>query len=405
MNPPEKDDDSSQLLKPFTPDDVDDIDERDRRWAWVEIDRGAIRSNVIEAKHHMRPGCRLMAVVKSDGYGHGAVECARIALNAGASYLGVATIDEGIKLRKAGITDPILILSEPPQTAIPLLLAYNVMPAIYTTEFALAYGEVADRHGMEAPFHLAVNTGMNRIGVRYDDVLEFERVISFHRALEQKGMFTHFATADCPENIDFAIQVNRFNKAIETLKQAKIDPGIVHAANSAALFRYPKVHYDMCRLGTGMYGIHPCKETRGLVDLKPAMSVYAHITQTNQVPMSDGVSYGLHWRSSGSTNVCTVPIGYADGLQRALSGKTKFILNGRYCDQIGNICMDQSMFAVDMRTLGNMPKLEPHIGDKVTIIGSQGDAVLTMTEQAFEAGTIEHELTCGYAARLPRYYV
>lgn len=405
MNPPDKGEASGKTLPPFTPSDVDDIDEKDRRWAWIEIDRGAIRSNVIEAKHHMRSGCRLMAVVKSDGYGHGAVECSRIALNAGASYLGVATVDEGIQLRRADIKEPILILSEPPQTAIPLLLAYHIMPSIYTTEFALAYGEIAAHHGMEAPFHLAVNTGMNRIGVRYSDVLEFERSISFHRALVQKGMFTHFATADLPENIDFSIQVNRFNKAIEMLRQANIQTGIIHAANSAALFRFPKVHYDMCRLGIGMYGIHPCKETRGIVDLKPAMSVYARITQTNPVPMSDGVSYGLNWRSSGSTNVCTIPIGYDDGLQRALSGKTKFILDGQYCNQIGNICMDQSMFAVDMRTLGNTPKLEPHIGDKVTIIGRQKDAVLTMTEQAYEAGTIEHELTCGYAARLPRYYV
>jgi len=405
MNPPEKNDSEQETAKPFSREEVDEIDERDRRWAWVEIDRGAIRSNVIEAKHHMRSGCRLLAVVKADGYGHGAVECARIALNAGASYLGVATVDEGIQLRKADITEPILILSQPPQTSIPLLLAYNIMPSVYTTEFALAYGEIADHHGMKAPFHLAVNTGMNRIGVRYDDVVEFERVIGFHRALEQKGMFTHFATADCPDNIDFTIAVNRFNKALEALHQANIDPGIVHAANSAALFRYPKVHYDMCRLGIAMYGIQPCKETRGIADLKPAMSVYARITQTNQVPMSDGVSYGLNWRSSGSTNVCTIPLGYADGLRRGLSGKTKFILDGQYCDQIGNICMDQTMFAVDMRTLGNKPKLEPHIGDKVTIIGRQGDAVLTATEQAYEADTIEHEITCGYAARLPRYYV
>lgn len=330
---------------------------------------------------------------------------ARAALNSGADYLGVATVDEAVELRKADVRAPILVLAEPPVTAVPLLLGYNIYPAVYTPEFALAYGEMADMHGMKAPFHLAVNTGMNRIGVRAEDVIEFERQVNFHRALEQVGMFTHFATADCPENLDFQIQLKRFKEAVEAVRTAGIDPGIVHAANSAAIFRYPETHFDMARLGISLYGFHPCRETMGKVDLKPAMSVFARITDAKTVPMSEGVSYGLNYRSPGSVKICTVPLGYADGLRRGLSGKTNFIVDGQYCRQVGNICMDQCMFEVDLRTYGTRKRIDPQIGDLVTIVGAQGDAVTTITEMAYELNSIEHEVAIGFSHRLPRVYV
>lgn len=389
----------------FDEEHLEKIPETDRRWAWVEIDRSAIRHNAMEAKRHLRPGCKLMAVVKADAYGHGAVVCARAALNSGADYLGVATVDEGIELRKAGMHAPILVLAEPPASAIPLLLGYKIFPAVYSPEFALAYGEMADAHGMKAPFHLAVNTGMNRIGVRAEDVIEFERQVNFHRALEQVGMFTHFATADCAENLDFQIQLKRFREAVEAVRTAGIDPGIVHAANSAAIFRYPETHFDMARLGISLYGFHPCRETIGMADLRPAMNVYARITAVKTVPMSEGVSYGLNYRSPGSVKICTVPLGYADGLRRGLSGKGNFILDGQYCKQVGNICMDQCMFEVDMRTYGTRPRLDPQVGDRVTIIGREGDAVCTISEMAYTLGSIEHEVAIGFAQRMPRLYV
>ena len=224
----------------FDPDKLARIPETDRRWAWVEIDLNAIRHNASAVKRRLNPGTRLMAVVKADGYGHGAVQCAKTALNSGAEYLGVATVDEAIALREAYVNAPILILGEPPATAIPLLLAYKIMPAVYTAEFAIRYAEAADAFGVSAPFHLKVNTGMNRIGVRWDEVVEFARQISFHRALDLVGTFTHFATADCPGTIDFERQVKRFSEAVNALRAAGINPGIVHAANSAAAIRYPR---------------------------------------------------------------------------------------------------------------------------------------------------------------------
>lgn len=265
----------------------------ERRWSWVEVDMAAIRNNIAVARRRLKPGTRLCAVVKADAYGHGAVEVARQAISAGAYQAAVATVSEGVELREAGITAPILLLSEPPVQAIPLLLGHNIMPSVYTVEFAVAYGEAADAHGMRAPFHLAVNTGMNRIGVRFDQVPEFLRQISFHRALEHVGTFTHFATADCSETLDFRMQFRRFTQMISALRSTGVNPGLVHCANSAALLRYPETHLDMARLGISLYGFHPCPETRGYFDLRPAMSVHARITAVNTPPMSEGVSLRL----------------------------------------------------------------------------------------------------------------
>lgn len=389
----------------FTDQELNSLSETDVRWAWCEVDLSAIRHNVMEARAHMKPSTRLMAVVKADGYGHGAVECAKTSLASGASWLGVATVAEAIQLRDAGIDAPILLLAEPPMSSIPVLLARRITPAIYSTEFALAYGETADRHNMVGPFHLAVNTGMNRIGVRAEEVLEFQRQTGFHRGLELEGVFTHFATADTYETIDFRRQYKRFIDCIESLRAANVDPGIVHAANSAALFRYPDTHFDMVRFGIGLYGYQPCPETRGIANLIPAMNVKARITAVNSVPVSEGVSYGLRYRSPGSVRICTVPLGYADGLRRNLSGQIDFILQGQYCPQVGTICMDQCMFEVNMRSFGTRVRLDPQVGDVVTIVGADGEAVCTITEMAEKLGTVEHEVAIGFSHRLPRIFI
>ncbi|MEG0072805.1 MAG: alanine racemase [Raoultibacter sp.] len=384
---------------------LDETPALDRRWAWVEIDTAALRHNTMEVKRRLAPGTKLMAVVKADAYGHGAVHCGKAALNSGAEYLGVATVDEGIELRKANIGAPILILSEPPLAAIPLLLHYQIMPSVYTSEFAIAYGEVADAHGMRAPYHLAINTGMNRIGVRFDEVMEFIMQVSFHRALDLIGTFTHFATADCTETLDFHVQAKRFIEALSAMNAAGVDSGLVHCDNSAALLRYPETNFDMVRLGIALYGFQPCPETRRLIELRPVMSVHTRITDVRTVPMSEGVSYGLNYRSPGSVKICTVPVGYADGLRRALSGRTSVLLDAQRCPQVGNICMDQCMFEVDLRVYGNKRRLNPQIGDEVIFVGRQGESFLTIDDMAIAAGTIPHEITIGFSQRMPRRYL
>ena len=315
----------------------------------------------------------------------------------------MATVDEAIALREAYLNAPVLVLGEPPAAAIPLLLAYKIMPSVYTAEFAIRYAEAADAMGLRAPFHLKVNTGMNRIGVRWDEVVEFARQISFHRALDLEGTFTHFATADCPGTIDFERQVKRFAEAVNGLRAAGINPGIVHAANSAAAIRYPEVQLDMVRLGISLYGFYPCPEAYPLIDLKPAMTVKARITEVKTVPVGEGVSYGLHYRSPGAVKVCTLPIGYADGLRRGLSGRTDVLLAGRRFHQVGNICMDQCMFEVNLRQRNNF---EPQIGDEVVVVGEQGEASVTIDQMAETLGTIQHEVAIGFGcSRMPRIYL
>lgn len=389
---------------PLDEETVNAVDQRDRRWSWVEIDRSAIQYNVMQTKRLLQSNCRLMAVVKADGYGHGAVEVAKAACTAGASYLGVATVNEAVQLREAGFREPILILSEPPATAVPLLLHYHVFPAVYTAEFAIAYAEAADAHGMKAPFHLAINTGMNRIGVRYNDVVEFLSQVSFHRALELEGCFTHFATADSLETLDFQIQINHFVEAMRAVEAGGINPGIVHCDNSAATYRFPKTNFDMVRLGISMYGYQPAPDTHRIINLRPAMSVHARITNVMTVPMSEGVSYGMNYRSPGSVKICTVPVGYADGLMRLLSGKIDFAFKNRTVRQVGNICMDQCMFEVDLRSRSTVPTLDPHVGDEVLIAGPHDNVDCSIDTMANRAATIPYELICNFSRRMPRFY-
>lgn len=389
----------------FDFDMLDELGEDERRWAWVEVDLGAIHSNTLAARSLLAPGTLLMAVVKGDAYGHGAVEVARTALNAGADYLGVATVDEAVELRKADIWAPILILSEPPISSIPLLLGYQVMPSVDTIDFALKYAEAADSVGLRAPYHLKINTGMNRIGVRFDEVVEFMRRISFHRALDLVGTYTHFATADMSDTMEFRIQTSHFVEAIAQMREFGIDPGIIHAANSAATIRFPEVHFDMVRFGISLYGYYPCPETFGRIELIPAMSVHARITHVKNVPVGEGVSYGLYHRSAGFAKTCTVPIGYADGLRRGLSDNTDFILDGEAYPQVGAICMDQSMFEVDLRLRSGGERANPEIGDEVLIVGAEGDAIVSIDEMAEKLGTIPYEICLGFGcSRLPKVY-
>ena len=387
----------------FDLEELDAAAPSDQRWAWVEVDLAAIRHNVAETRRYLEPRTQLMAVVKADAYGHGAARCAQAMLGAGASRLAVATVDEGVELRKAGITAPIVVLEQPPASSIPLLLAYHIVPAVYEPDFAVAYGEAADLHGLPAPYHLAVNTGMNCLGVSFRDAVEFLHQVSFHRAVELEGVFTHFATADSPETLDFQVAVKHFDEALESVWSAGFDPGIVHAANSAATYRFPEVHYDMVRCGIALYGIHPCEATRGRLDIRPAMSVHARIVDTRFVPVSEGVSYGYRYRSPGSVKICTVPLGYADGLQYGLSGKVDFIMDGRYYRQVGAICMDQCMFEVDLRNRKSLD-FNPRAGDHVLIVGEQGVAQVTVDDLAEKAGATPHEIAIGFGRRLARVY-
>ncbi|MCH3943853.1 MAG: alanine racemase [Atopobiaceae bacterium] len=377
------------------------------RWSWVEIDLGALRRNTSEFKKAMRPGVRMMAVVKADAYGHGAVRCAKVLHSSGADQFAVATVDEGVALREGGVEWPILILSEPPVDCVETLLRYDIMPTVYTEEFALAYGECASSMNKVGDYHLAIDTGMNRIGVKPVDLLQFRHFIDFHRGLRCAGTFTHFATADVLDDWDFALQANRFKEACKALHEAGYELGLVHCDNTPATVMHPELDFDMCRVGIGLYGLQPCELTAPRIHLDPVMSVRARVTRVVNPEVNEGVSYGFTYRvPKKNIQIATIPVGYADGLSRALSNRMEVIVNGARCRQVGRICMDQCMIAVDVNTARAINPTPPvEYGDLVTLIGRDGDDEITIDKMAEALGTINYEVACRFGMRLEKMYV
>lgn len=377
------------------------------RWAWVEIDLNAIRKNTRAIKGLLRRGTRLMCAVKADGYGHGAIECTKAMHSAGADQFAVATVAEGVELRQAGIEYPILMLNQAPETAIDTLVAYDIMPAVFTTEFALAYGERAAAAGKVGKYHMAIDTGMTRIGVLPDDAVEFRRFIDFHRGLSCAGTFTHFATADAIQDWDFKLQAKRFMDTVAALRDAGCDVGLVHCDNTPGTILHPELHNDMCRAGIGLYGLQPAETTAPRISLEPAMSVRTRITRAINPAVGEGVSYGLNYRvPTPHIQIATIPIGYADGLSRSLSGRMEVLVHGQRARQVGNICMDQCMFAVDTNPVRSYRRATPVAeGDLVTIIGEDGDECITADEMAQLRGTINYEVTCNFGMRMEKVYV
>lgn len=371
------------------------------RGAWVEVDLDAIAHNIRVIRKRVGLDRKIMAIVKADGYGHGAAPAAKTALAAGADQLAVSSVEEGVELREHGIEAPILVLSQPPMRAIPYLLAYDLTPTVITEEFALALGEEADLNGMVAKYHLAIDTGMNRIGIFYLDVVDFLQAINFHRGLELAGVFTHFATADDASDWDFRMQLQRFKEALQLMRNARIDYGLAHSANSAATQRYPESYFDMVRVGITMYGLAPSPVLRDCDDLRPAMAVKAQVIQVREPQMGEGVSYGFNYRVAKPVQIATVPIGYADGVRRNLSGRMRVLHKGRPCRQVGNICMDMMMIEIPLDA--SVPKAQ--VGDEIVILGAQGDYEITADMMADEIDTINYELICMFGARLPRIYV
>lgn len=339
-----------------------------------------------------------MAVVKADGYGHGGVEVARAAVRAGADRIGVATLDEALRLRAGGINAPVHLLSEAPPRDAGRIVEAGITATLCSADFASALSKAANTQQRQAGFHLKVETGMNRIGVRAEDAADFVGSLRGLPGIAMKGTFTHFATADVPGDWEFERQLERFNATISEFRRRGISPGIVHAANSAATILHPETHFDMVRCGIATYGLHPDPSTHGHIGLVPALSVKARVTRVARLAMGEGVSYGMTWHAASPTTVATLPIGYADGVRRSLSNSMHVLLGGRPCRQVGRVCMDQLMVEVPRG-------LEVAVGDEAVLVGEQGGSALTLDEQASLAGTINYEIACGYGLRLQRRYV
>jgi alanine racemase len=368
------------------------------RPAWAEVDLDAIRANVAALAEGARPA-QLLAVVKADGYGHGAVPVARAALDAGATWLGVALVEEGVVLREAGITAPVLLLSEPPAPAAAAVVAHDLTPFVYTAPGieALAKAVVVAERARPLDVHLKVDTGMHRVGCRPADAVALAAAVAERDELTLGGVATHLAVADEPDNPETAAQLDALDAVVEELDASGLRPPLVHAANSAGLLAHPRAHYDLVRPGISLYGHAPVRALDGVVPLRPALSLRARVTFVKDLPAGAGVSYGHEYRLPRAARIATVPLGYADGVPRALARNGgQALIGGRRLPLAGRVTMDQLLIDV-----GDQPVA---VGDEVVVIGRQGDEEISATEVGERVGTIAYEIVTGIGARVPRRY-
>ncbi|MBD1827001.1 alanine racemase [Microcoleus vaginatus GB1-A2] len=367
--------------------------------AWVEIDLAALTHNVKQLKKLLSPHTELMAVVKADAYGHGAVAVSQTALQAGASWLGVATIPEGIELREAGIEAPILLLGAT-HTAeqVKAIAQWHLQPTIGTAKQALIFSEVLAGLNQSLPVHANLDTGMSRLGTPWQEATEFVQLVKRLPNLKLASIYSHLATADSPDSGVMREQHQRFKRAIEQIKIAGINPPRLHLANSAAALANPDLHYDLVRVGLATYGLYPAPHLQSSANLKPAMQVKARVTQVKTLEAGTGVSYGYQFIAQRPTQIAVIGIGYADGIPRNLSNKMQVLVRGQFVRQVGAVTMDQLMLDVT-----DIPDLE--VGEVVTLLGKDGENQISADDWAVTLGTISWEILCGFKHRLPRVAV
>ena len=360
---------------------------------WLEIDLDAIKNNIKRLQEITQTG--VMAVVKANGYGHGLVEVARTAQEAGAMWLGVSRIEEAKTLRRAGITCKIMILGYTPPKRVPEAVAENISLTVYTPELATAYAQEAEKYGFRLHVHAKFDTGMGRLGFFPDEGVEFAKWLHEHDGLELEGIFTHFAKADEPDEPTTDEQIDRFEALIERLDKEGIRPPWIHACNSAGAINYPRARYDVVRAGIAIYGLNPSPESPLPEGFKPALSMKARLISIKDFPTGHGISYGHIYHTPQPQRIGVVPIGYADGYRR-LPGNYA-LLHGKKVPIVGRVCMDQSMLVLD-----DIP--EAVVGDEVTLIGVQNGNEITIDDLAADWGTINYEVVTNLATRVPRIY-
>ena len=368
------------------------------RWAWAEVHTGLISHNVAIVAQRTAP-VQVWAVVKANGYGHGAIQVANAALAGGATGLCVAIVDEGVALRRAGITAPILLLSEQPAELADLIVGYQLTPTVTTTRGAAVLAASASAADQTVKIHIKVDTGMHRVGVAPNEVVSLASFISSYESLTIEGVYTHFAVADDPSHAANAAQLSAFNAVLDGLSSRGINPPLVHAANSAAALANEPSRFTMVRLGIAMYGLRPGPGVAELcAGLIPAMSIKARVSAVRWVEAGEAVSYGLVRPLTKGSLIATVPIGYADGVPRAL-GRTNIqvLLNGVPRSFAGTITMDQLM--IDCESDSSVT-----VGDEVVLIGKQGEHSVSADDWADALGTIGYEIVCGISPRIFRRY-
>ncbi len=367
----------------------------------ARIDLDAIDHNVeVFAAHLAAHGggkTEICAVVKADAYGHGMIPVANRALSAGATWLAVALVEEGIALRNAGFVEPVLLLSEPRPEQMPLVVANELRPSVYTEEGLEAAEAAAVAAGIDLPVHVNIDTGMGRVGAAPELATHLATVIDETVRLTLEGVYTHFAVADEPDNPFNDIQLERFERVLADLASEGVHPPVIHAANSAFASTRPASCFTMIRLGMALYGVPPAREFDGLLDLKPAMSLHSSVSLSKRVPAGQRLSYGLRYETPAEETIVTIPIGYADGYRRRLFAVgAEVLIGGKRRPLAGTVTMDQIMASC------GSDEIEP--GTPVVLVGEQGEEQITMWELAEKLDTIAYEMTCLIGTRVRREY-
>ena len=366
-----------------------------KRNNYVKINMDAIVSN-----YHAvckKTGVPVMAVIKADAYGHGAVQVAHL-LEKECPFFGVSSVSEALELRQNHIQQPILILGHTPSSVFHLLVGQGIRPTIFTYEDAAELNRLAAEKNITAPCHIAVDTGMSRIGLQVTEAdADICAEIAKLKNIEIEGVFSHFATADCEDLSRSHAQSALFEDFCKMLRSRDVVPKMYHLNNSAGIMNF-NTHYDIVRSGIVTYGLYPSDEVSpALLPLTPAMSWYSRVSHVKTLPAGREISYGGTFVTTAPTRVATIPVGYADGYRRSLSGKFYVLLHGKKAPILGRVCMDQMMVDVT-----DIP--ETAIGDTVTLIGTDGNETITMEQIAEAAGSFNYEFACGISRRVCRRY-
>ncbi len=371
---------------------------RPERPTWVEIDLSAIANNTCQIQSLIGPEVRILASLKADAYGHGALKVARTVLHNGVSMLGVATVSEAIPLREASIHAPILVFGYVPHWQMREAVRLGLTITLYSIESAQALSRAAQALKQTVKVHVKVDTGMGRLGIRAEqvaEVLQIVQAIIHLPGLELEGIFTHFAMADTHDQTHARLQLKRFQHVLRVLEEEHMRPPLVHAANSAAILSLPESHFDMVRPGIALYGLDPSPEVHLPKGFRPALSFKTQVAQVKVIPEGECISYGCNYTTDRPTCVAVLPVGYADGFRRGPTNWGSVLVHGQEAPLLGRVCMDQCMIDVS-----HIPQVR--VGDEVVLIGRQEEAILTAEQVAQQLGTINYEVVSEILARVPR---
>ncbi len=364
----------------------------------AEIDLTAIRKNIETMRNYILDGKKLLAVIKANAYGHGAVEVAKALVDL-ADYYGVAFIDEAVELRKAGIDKPILILGHTDESLFDVLIDYDITQTIYTYEQAKVMSDVAISKGKFAKVHVKLDTGMNRIGFTcVNESVEAIVKISQLPGLDVEGIYTHYYLADAKDKTVANQQLECYTQMLQWLEEKGVSFAIRHISNSAGIMEMPNETYDMVRSGIATYGLYPSEEMdKEACVLYPAMQLISHVTHVKMVQKGETIGYGASYTLPEDKMIATVEVGYADGYPRALSNQGRMLLHGQYAPIVGRVCMDQTM--IDVSHISNVK-----VGDEVVLVGKQGENFISVEELADMSASFNYEFVCNINRRVPRIF-